>query len=237
METNHYQYITEQIEHYSSKPLREAIFFVIKNAIIEGIFLPGDRLTEDDIAQQFNCSRTPVREALRKLEQENLLQVKPGIGMVISNVDIELLHQELEIRKMLENYSIQKACEGITEEELKKLEWATDKLQQAINSNDRIAASRANIEFHRLLYSYSRNTFLQKTTDSLWLSFRISFLSARNEDVTMVDKSWYEERNNEHLQLIQAIRDKDVEKAIRVNTIHIQKNYDYYLDYIKRVSE
>ncbi|MFJ8069685.1 FCD domain-containing protein [Peribacillus sp. NPDC096447] len=81
----------------------------------------------------------------------------------------------------LENYSIQKACEGITEEELKKLEWATDKLQQAINSNDRIAASRANIEFHRLLYSYSRNTFLQKTTDSLWLSFRISFLSARNE--------------------------------------------------------
>ncbi|MBT2647425.1 GntR family transcriptional regulator [Bacillus sp. ISL-34] len=83
MVTNHYQYFIEQIEHYSSKPLREAIFFVIKNAIIEGIFLPGDRLTEDDIAQQFICSRTPVREALRKLEQENLLQVKPGIGMVI----------------------------------------------------------------------------------------------------------------------------------------------------------
>ncbi|WP_230302167.1 hypothetical protein [Peribacillus simplex] len=56
---------------------------------------------------------------MRKLEQENLLQVKPGIGMVISNVDIELLQQELEIRKMLENYSIQIACEGITEEELK----------------------------------------------------------------------------------------------------------------------
>ncbi|WP_430113671.1 FCD domain-containing protein [Peribacillus frigoritolerans] len=69
------------------------------------------------------------------------------------------------------------------------MEWATDKLQQAINNNDRIAASRANIEFHRLLYSYSRNTFLQKTTDSSWLSFRISFLSARNEDVTLVDKS------------------------------------------------
>ncbi|MGG0413858.1 GntR family transcriptional regulator [Peribacillus simplex] len=53
---------------------------------MEGIFLPGDRLTEDDIAQQFNCSRTPVREALRKLKQENLLKVKPGIRMVISNV-------------------------------------------------------------------------------------------------------------------------------------------------------
>ena len=104
----------------------------------------------------------PVREALRKLEQENLLQVKPGIGMVISNVDIDLLQQELEIRKMLENHSIQKACEGITEEELKKLEWATDKLQQAINKNSRVAASRANLEFHRLLYSYSRNTFLQR---------------------------------------------------------------------------
>ncbi|MCT4477529.1 FCD domain-containing protein [Peribacillus frigoritolerans] len=102
------------------------------------------------------------------------------------------------------------------------MEWATDKLQQAINSNERIAASRANIEFHRLLYSYSRNNFLQRTTDSLWLSFRISFLSALNEEVTMVDKSWYEERNNEHLQVIHAIRDKDAEKAIKVNTIHIQ---------------
>ncbi|TKH12368.1 GntR family transcriptional regulator [Peribacillus simplex] len=71
METNHYQYSTEQIEHYSSMLFWEAIFFVIKNAIIEGIFLPRDRLTEDDIAKQFNCSRTPVREALRKLEQEN----------------------------------------------------------------------------------------------------------------------------------------------------------------------
>ncbi|MBK5502012.1 GntR family transcriptional regulator [Peribacillus sp. TH14] len=72
MEANHYQYIKEQIEYYSSKPLREAIFYVVKSAIIEGVFLPRDRLTEDDIAQQFNYSRTPVREALRKLEQENI---------------------------------------------------------------------------------------------------------------------------------------------------------------------
>ncbi|MGW6380396.1 GntR family transcriptional regulator [Peribacillus butanolivorans] len=72
MEANHYQYIKEKIEYYSYKPLREAIFYVVKNAIIEGVFLSGDRLTEDDIAQQFSCSRTPVREALRKLEQENI---------------------------------------------------------------------------------------------------------------------------------------------------------------------
>ncbi|MFE4240535.1 hypothetical protein [Peribacillus butanolivorans] len=56
MEANHYQYIKEQIEYYSSKPLRESIFYVVKNAIIEGVFLPGDRLTEDDITQQFNCT-------------------------------------------------------------------------------------------------------------------------------------------------------------------------------------
>lgn len=80
-----------------------------------------------------------------------MLQVKPGIGMVISNVDIGLLQQELEIRKMLENYSIQKACEGITEEELKKLEWATDKLQGAINSNDRIAASSLSLHTYKFL--------------------------------------------------------------------------------------
>ncbi|WP_445670160.1 FCD domain-containing protein [Peribacillus sp. FSL M8-0224] len=57
----------------------------------------------------------------------------------------------------------------------KRLEWATGKLQQAINKNDRIAEIRANIEFHRLFYSYSRNTFLQTTTDSSWLSFQFPF--------------------------------------------------------------
>ena len=63
----------------------------------------------------------------------------------------------------------------MTEEELKKLVWATDKLQQEINKNDRIAASRTNIEFHRLLYSNSRNNFLQKTTDSSWFLFDFPF--------------------------------------------------------------
>jgi DNA-binding GntR family transcriptional regulator len=94
-----------------------------------------------------------------------------------------------------QKHSIQKDCEGITEEELKKLVWATVKLQQEINNNDRIAASRTNIEFHRLLYSNSRNNFLQKTTDSSWFLFE-SFLSARNEEL-----HWWinlEERNNEH---------------------------------------
>ena len=58
--------------------------------------------------------------------------------------------------------------------------------------------------------------------------FSDSFLSAR-KDVTLVDKSWYEERNNEHLKLIQAIRDKDVEKAIKVNTIHIDVKFFTFL--------
>lgn len=104
-----------------------------------------------------------------------------SIGMVISNVDMNFSSNNWK-SVMLENHSIQKDCEGITEEELKKLVWATDKLQQAINKNDRIAASRTNIEFHRLLYSNSRNNFLQKTTDSSWFLFE-SFLSARNEEL------------------------------------------------------
>ncbi|MGE7588105.1 FCD domain-containing protein [Peribacillus sp. NPDC101480] len=66
----------------------------------------------------------------------------------------------------------------MTEEEFKKLEWATDKLQQAINSNERIAASRANIEFHRLLYSYSRNNFHPKDYGFI-MAFFSNFLFIR----------------------------------------------------------
>jgi DNA-binding GntR family transcriptional regulator len=222
-----------ELERYSSKPLREAIFHIVKNTIIEGKLLPGDRITEDDLASKCNCSRTPVREALRKLEQEGLLMVKPGIGMEIAPINFDLLKQEFEIREVLEAYAVSKACELITEDGISELEWSTEKMINTLKTNDFIKGTHLNIEFHQRIYSYSGNYFIKKFTDSLWLSMRISFLSIQGEGtVRPFDSTWYKERTNEHLQLIEAFRERDKEKAVQTIKKHVNENYIHHASFM-----
>ncbi|PGS48477.1 GntR family transcriptional regulator [Bacillus sp. AFS041924] len=222
-------FFEKQIEHYSSKPLRDAIFHIVKNAIIEGILFPGDYITEEDLGKKFKCSRTPVREAVRKLEQENLLKVKPGIGMEISSINPKLVEQEFEIRQLLESYAIQKVCDIITEEQVIKLNLANEKILQALLIKDYISVSHANIDFHQLLYSFSENYYLQKLSDVLWLSMRITFLSLRLNDKATFEHQWFEERFQEHLDLVEAISERNKEKAKKIINKHIQEHHNYHL--------
>lgn len=218
----------KELERHASKPLRDAIFFIVKNAIIEGFLLPGDRVTEEDLARRFNCSRTPVREALRKLEQEGMLIVKPGIGMEIAPINFDLLEQEFEIRKVLEEFAVTKACETITEDELRQLEWSSEKLANAIQQKNFLEATHLNMEFHEFIYTISNNHFVRKFTNSLWLSLRISFLSVVG-DVGRFDPKWFEDRLIEHKQLIEAFRNKDKVSAVKTILKHIHESYIYQL--------
>ncbi|WP_428908008.1 GntR family transcriptional regulator [Niallia sp. Krafla_26] len=215
-----------ELSRYSSIPLREAIFQIVKNEIIEGHLLPGDRVTEDDLAKKCNCSRTPVREALRKLEQEGFLVVKPGIGMEIAPINFELLRQEFEIRNFLEEYAVTKACELITVEQLKQLEWTNEKLLYSIENHDYTEGSRLNYEFHQLIYSFTGNTFMKKFSDSLWLSMRISFLSIHG-DMGQFNPKWYKDRTYEHVLLVEALRQRDKEKAVSIIKQHIDEHHKH----------
>ena len=213
-----------ELEQHSSKPLRDGIFHIIKHEIIEGNLLPGDRITEDDLAQKCNCSRTPVREALRKLEQDGFLIVKPGIGMEIAPISFELLKQEFDMRAVLEEFAVSKTCELITADKLKQLEWANEKLIYAIEKQEYVKASRLNYEFHQLIYDYTDNFFMKKFSESLWLSMRITFLNL-NGEIGQFNPEWYKNRTNEHIQLIEAFHKRDKKEAVMVIKKHVEENY------------
>ena len=105
-------------------PLRDVVFNTLRQAILRGEFKPGERLMEIQLANKLGVSRTPIREAIRKLELEGLVIMIPRKGAEVADITEKSLRDVLEVRKALEELAVQLACEKITQEELEELEKA-----------------------------------------------------------------------------------------------------------------
>ena len=105
-------------------PLRDVVFNTLRKAILKGELKPGERLMEIALAERLGVSRTPVREAMRKLELEGLVVMIPRRGAQVANITEKDLNDVLEVRMALENLSIENACKKMTEEQLAELKKA-----------------------------------------------------------------------------------------------------------------
>ena len=101
-------------------PLRDVVFNTLRKAILKGELKPGERLMEIALAEKLGVSRTPVREAMRKLELEGLVVMIPRRGAQVANITEKDLNDVLEVRMALENLSIENACARMTEEQLER---------------------------------------------------------------------------------------------------------------------
>ena len=110
-------------------PLRDVVFNTLRKAILKGELKPGERLMEIALAERLGVSRTPVREAMRKLELEGLVVMIPRRGAQVANITEKDLNDVLEVRIALENLSIENACTRMTEEQLSQL-WEAAKVDR-----------------------------------------------------------------------------------------------------------
>ena len=104
------------------KPLRDVVFETLRDAIIKQVLKPGERLMEIQLADEMGVSRTPVREAIRKLELEGLVVMVPRKGAYVAGVSMKDIHEVYEVRAALEMLAVSLAAERITDEELDALE-------------------------------------------------------------------------------------------------------------------
>ena len=141
----------------SYQPLREIVCEVLRDAIRGGILKPGEWLKENDLADELLVSRTPVREAIRKLEQEGYVVTVPRRGAYVASVSIRDINEIFEIRAALEALACELAAERITEEEQERLERLLVAIGRAIEEHDMERIVRTDIEFHELLYQAARN--------------------------------------------------------------------------------
>ena len=125
------------------KPLRDVVFETLRDAIIKQVLKPGERLMEIQLADEMGVSRTPVREAIRKLELEGLVVMVPRKGAYVAGVSMKDIHEVYEVRAALEMLAVSLAAERITDEELDALE------RQVLRESE----AEANADEHSLVWA------------------------------------------------------------------------------------
>lgn len=197
-------------------PLRDVVFNTLRQAILKGELKPGERLMEIALAERLGVSRTPIREAMRKLELEGLVVMIPRRGAQVANITEKDLNDVLEVRIALENLSIEKACQYMTEEQMDELKAAALKFERSIGGHNPVRLAEADEAFHEVIYKASDNRRLKQVLNNLReqiYRYRVEYLKEEETRNLLV---------REHQELCSAIRARDVKRAQEISFRHIE---------------
>jgi DNA-binding GntR family transcriptional regulator len=128
--------------------LRDDAYRAIRDAIVDGTLAPGERLTDPELVAWLGVSRTPIREALARLEQAGLVQTKPGKHTIVSPVDVRAVHDAQAVTAAMHELAVLTAVPNLTEGELDAMRAANDRFATALRRNDVAAALAADDDFH-----------------------------------------------------------------------------------------
>ncbi|MEW6275526.1 MAG: GntR family transcriptional regulator [Bacillota bacterium] len=207
------KFVPIKLDNY--QPLRDVVFETLREAIIKGRLKPGERLMEIQLAEEMGVSRTPVREAIRKLELEGLIVMVPRKGAYVAGISVKDIVDVFEVRAALESLAAGLAAERITEEELEELERALVQISEASSGNlDEVVKTDTN--FHEIIYRASRNQRLMQIITHLQEQiqrFRTTSLAQPGRTKTAIE---------EHRKIVEAISERDVELAQALAREHIE---------------
>lgn len=215
------------IEEQEYMPLREVVFNTLRQAIVKGDLQPGERLLEIQLADKLGVSRTPVREAIRKLELEGLVVMVPRHGATVSGITQKQLEEVLEIRRALEELAMELACERITKEELAKLKELESKINDNKDSKDAFALSDIDEKFHELIYEATKNERLIQMLANLreqMYRYRLEYMKAMDKRQKLV---------TEHNKILKALETGNAEKGKASIREHINSQENEILEKIK----
>ena len=200
------------------QPLREVVCETLRDAIRKGILKPGERLMEIQLADELGVSRTPVREAIRKLELEGYVIMMPRRGTYVANLSIRDVNEVFEIRTTLDSLASGLAAERITDEELERLQRLLVHIGEYIEENDMEKIVAADTEFHDILYQASRNTRL------VGIIVNLREQMTRFRSMSMAFPGRLRETLAEHKRIVDAIAQGDVKEAQQAAEFHMEKS-------------
>lgn len=197
------------------KSLGEHVFDTLRHAIVRGHMAPGDRLVESRIAQALETSRTPVREAIHKLEREGFISRRPRGGFTVLGLSRKDIEETFEIRSVLESYAARLAAIKHHRHELDRLESKVEAFQHCLDTGHVEHLVEINTAFHDLLYALSGNPKLVKMINTLKDQIH-QFRRIILENDRMARAS-----NRDHRRMIAYIRRRDADGTERLVREHI----------------
>ncbi len=206
-----------QLEIRNYKPLGEVVFDYLRSSILNGDLKPGERLMEIQLAEQLGVSRTPVREAIRKLEKEKFVEMIPRKGAYVADLTAKDILDVLEIRMIMEGFASSLAAERMTEEELADLEMTLKDFYVSLDEMDRPGMIEKDNEFHDKIYEATRNNKLIEIVKDLHDQFQRFRLIYFNEFDNFVElQAWHE-------KIFNSISNRDPVAARKYAEEHIQQ--------------
>lgn len=198
--------------------MQKDAYILILDSIERGDYHPGDRLVESDLAERLGVSRTPVREALQRLETQGML-ARDGRSLIVASLDHNQLAELYTVRAELEGLAARLAARHATAEEVRVLRGMVEDDRNLIGGDPR-ALSRANKRFHRLVHLASHNRFLVQQLDLVYRSMALmatTSLAAEGRD---------EKALLEHQRIIEAIEQGDGNAAYEALKAHISQAFE-----------
>ena len=200
---------------YNTNSLSFQVFNELEKQIINGSLVPGSSLTENKLCEQFSVSRTPIREALRMLEQKGLVQITPNKGAVVLGISEKDLTDIYTIRTYIEGLASRWAAENITEEQVAKLREVVElqEFYQSKHCSEQI--NDLDTRFHEIIYEYSNSRTLQHTLSNLHHMiehYRQRSFSAEGRAPKAIE---------EHRAILNALAAHDADLAEKLTVEHI----------------
>ena len=208
-------------------PLRDVVFNTLRQAILRGELKPGERLMEVQLANKLGVSRTPIREAIRKLELEGLVLMIPRKGAEVAQITEKSLRDVLEVRGALEKLAVELACDKMTNEQFVELKEAAQSFKDNVNEKDVTKIAERDVKFHDIIYMSTDNQRLIQLLSNLreqMYRYRVEYLK---------DTEVFPQLIEEHEEIINALEKRDKKEAMAIMCRHIDNQVKGVIDIIR----
>ncbi|MGN9166044.1 GntR family transcriptional regulator [Tissierellaceae bacterium HCP3S3_D8] len=210
------------------QPISQEVYEKLKSDILENILEPGERLVEMDIAKELNVSRTPVREALKQLEQDGLVTYFPRRGSIVSEISIEDALELYEVREYLEGLSVKLICLNINRKDIRALEEIVNLMDKGIEDRDYDSLYKLHSQWTETITKLTTNRYLRDQMIALFENLD------RLRRISLYDMKQTVMACEETKSILQAIIDGDEEESERLARQHVKNARERFMTNIKR---
>jgi len=213
--------------------IQEQVYQVIRHEVVNRVYHEGEQLKEAELAQRFNVSRSPVREALHRLAGDGLLTIIPNRGIFVKEMDEKYIIDVLDLRSLLERRAIERSPERMTEAVKQNLLRMKEQMSRVLEAEDTDLNRNAELDtaFHNLIMDLNDNTFISE------VAAKISALNSMFRNISLRKDERAMESQREHIEIIDAMLAGDVDKAVASYRSHIKGTKNRVMDEFHRRGE
>ncbi|MGB9730861.1 MULTISPECIES: GntR family transcriptional regulator [Calditerrivibrio] len=204
-------------------PLSEKIAETLRDYIMKGNLKPGERLTEPKLSAMLGISRTPIREALRLLENEGFIDIYPRRGAVVSDITAKDVDEIFVIKTKLESLAARLAVENISESDIKRMMEINERMAKYSETKNVVNLIKLNAEFHNIFIENSNNSRLIKFIESLNKQFK------RVTAYSFTEAGRIRKVLEEHANIVDAFVNRDPDRAEQLVDLHVKNGWQFII--------